>query len=151
MRRQPFERTAPRKRHETACVAVLRSGPAGPGRTEVQDIVPGGEQHEEQDQCEPDPEPDLLRVFSLQRAAANGLERVEQQVPAIEEGNRKKVKQADRDGEKRHETDEPPDATDLGDLARDARDPDRTGELIGAIRGPSPACRGSSIVRSTTK
>ncbi len=82
----------------------------------------------------PMPEADLLGALA-ERTAADDLEGVEQQVAAIEQRHREQVQQADRDREQRDQPDEAADAAGLGDLARDAGDPDRARRAGRRIRG----------------
>src|SRR4051794_21764200 len=97
---------------------------------EVEDVVPGREQHQHDHDGEPDPEADLLRALA-QRPAAHGLDGVEQQVAAVEKRDREQVDEADRDREHRHEADEPAEAPQMRHLPRNLGDPDRARELIG--------------------
>src|SRR4051794_15317971 len=109
---------------------VLASRPSGgKRRSEMDDVVPGREQHQHHDDGKPDAEPDLLGPVA-QGAAAQRLDSVEQKVPAIEQRDREQVDQADRHREHGDEADEAGGAAEGRDLARYLRDADRSRELV---------------------
>ena len=68
----------------------------------VHQIVPSGEQHQHDHQREADAKAELLVAFA-ERFAAHGFDGVEQQMPAVEHGNREKIDQAETDRQERHE------------------------------------------------
>ena len=59
-------------------------------------VIKGCENHQHQDDRQPNPESDFLRLFG-QRPASHRLNTIEQKVTAIEQRDRKQVQKADRD------------------------------------------------------
>src|SRR5665647_3991559 len=68
----------------------------GLGGGKVNDVIKGCKNHQHDDDCQPNPEPDLLGPLR-QRLAAGSLDSIEQKVAAIEQRDRKQVEQPDRD------------------------------------------------------
>src|SRR6266852_4565302 len=103
----------------------------GRPRNYAQDVVVGGEDHQHHDDCEPDPEPHLLRALR-QRLSPDHLDSVEQKMTAIEQRHRKQVEQADRYRDHGGKADQGR-KTLARDLPRDLGDSNRSAELIGGL------------------
>src|SRR5215470_7087468 len=65
---------------------------------EMKDVIKGCKNHQHEDDCQPDPEPHLLRPLR-QRTTANRLDDIEQKVTTIEERDGEQVQQANRNRE----------------------------------------------------
>jgi len=105
---------------------------------QVQYVIIGRENHQHQHQAKPDPEAHLLCPLG-HRAAADSFDRIEQEVPAIQQRNRKQVQQSDGHGKNGGKMDQRAE-TDRGDLPGDLSDPNRSPDLVGVLAaGEDPA------------
>src|SRR5271166_2500157 len=98
-------------------------------RDQAQDVVRGGENHQERDQGDSDSQPDLLRPLA-QWAPAQALKGVKREVAAVEQRHWQQVHQTDRDRKPRGETEELPKA-DFRHFSSHLRRADQSGHLIG--------------------
>src|SRR5947209_6669154 len=96
---------------------------------DVDKIVPGGKDHQRQNQRQTDAEPILLRTLA-ERFSADRFSGIEQQVPPVKHRNREEIDQPEIDRQHRHEPDQRHDAA-LRDLARKLGDAQRAPELVG--------------------
>src|SRR5688572_18878933 len=124
-----LQTTGPASPGEFRGAVAFRSRSAATRGAEMDDVVPGGEQHQHDDDGKADAEADLLG--SLAQGTANRrLDRIEQKVTPIEQGNREQVDEADRDRQHRDKADERRDPAHCGDLPGDLSDPDRARQLV---------------------